>query len=286
MAEWSVTRLVSWGLVLAVFVVVALPTKSPRRARGGVVALAGAHVDSAAESRAQEAGAVVGSRAGQAVGDAMPSGSCPAGSVRVHGKRCEEPVSWCLEWIDGPEAGAARRCRRYAPTRCKGKRIPMDFCIDEDEHASASGLPDVHVTFDDASRTCEGEGKRLCRESEWTFACEGGSALPYPTGLERPSFPVCNEDRMQLFDEKHHILDLRMTSSDLTSCVSPFGVRNMTGNVDEWTVRDLTWGPYKSALKGGWWMPGRNRCRPATVAHNEQYADFQVGFRCCADTHP
>lgn len=159
----------------------------------------------------------------------------------------------------------------------------MDFCVDVDEHASASELPDVHVTFDDASRTCSAEGKRLCRESEWTFACEGEAALPYPTGLVRPSFPLCNEDRMDLVDDKHHIRDLRMPASDLTSCVSPFGVRNMTGNVDEWTARDLTWGPYKSALKGGWWLPGRNRCRPATVAHNEQYADFQVGFRCCAD---
>jgi hypothetical protein len=45
-------------------------------------------------------------------------------------------------------------------------------------------------------------------------------------------------------------------------------------------------GPWASALKGGWWLAGRNRCRPATVAHDERYRDFQTGFRCCADARP
>jgi hypothetical protein len=35
--------------------------------------------------------------------------------------------------------------------------------------------------------------------------------------------------------------------------------------------------------KGGWWLAGRNRCRPATTAHDEHYCDFQTGFRCCAE---
>jgi hypothetical protein len=31
----------------------------------------------------------------------------------------------------------------------------------------------------------ESLGKRLYREAEWNFACEGEAMLPYPTGLER-----------------------------------------------------------------------------------------------------
>jgi formylglycine-generating enzyme required for sulfatase activity len=77
-----------------------------------------------------------------------------------------------------------------------------------------------------------------------------------------------------------------LPSSQVAGCVSPFGVRSLVGNVDEWVVRDVTWGRWESALKGGWWLAGRNRCRPATTAHDEHYRDFQTGFRCCADARP
>jgi hypothetical protein len=41
--------------------------------------------------------------------------------------------------------------------------------------------------------------------------------------------------------------------------------------------------PFRNALKGGWWMAARNRCRPATTAHDDFYEDTQIGVRCCAD---
>ena len=40
---------------------------------------------------------------------------------------------------------------------------------------------------------------------------------------------------------------------------------------------------FHNALKGGWWMAARNRCRPATTAHDDYYKDIQIGVRCCAD---
>ena len=40
--------------------------------------------------------------------------------------------------------------------------------------------------------------------------------------------------------------------------------------------------PFRNALKGGWWMPARNRCRPSTTAHDDYYNDIQVGTRCCS----
>jgi formylglycine-generating enzyme len=56
----------------------------------------------------------------------------------------------------------------------------------------------------------------------------------------------------------------------------------MTGNVDEWVVHEGG-KPFKSALKGGYWGRVRDRCRPATTAHNEAFAYYQIGFRCCSD---
>jgi len=66
------------------------------------------------------------------------------------------------------------------------------------------------------------------------------------------------------------------------SCVSPYGVFDMTGNVDEWVVNE-SGAPHQSGLKGGHWGPVRNRCRPMTTSHDEGFSFYQIGFRCCAD---
>src|SRR6185436_20408605 len=71
-------------------------------------------------------------------------------------------------------------------------------------------------------------------------------------------------------------------SGSRESCVSAYGVHDMTGNVDEWVVNESGL-PYKSGLKGGYWGQVRTRCRPMTTAHYEQFSFYQVGFRCCGD---
>ena len=65
-------------------------------------------------------------------------------------------------------------------------------------------------------------------------------------------------------------------------CRSPFGVYDMTGNVDEWTTSVMP-GERPSILKGGYWGPVRTRCRPSTRAHGETFSFYQQGFRCCSD---
>jgi formylglycine-generating enzyme required for sulfatase activity len=81
-------------------------------------------------------------------------------------------------------------------------------------------------------------------------------------------------------------LDQREAAGERAQCVSSFGVHDMTGNVDEW-VQNLGGSakerPYVSGLKGGYWGPVRNRCRPMTVDHNEWHSGYQIGFRCCSD---
>ena len=210
--------------------------------------------------------------------------ACPSEMALVDGQYCTEVAQTCVDWMEPPTAGGTvGRCRRFAPSTCTGQRVHQRFCIDKDEYtAPGETLPKGSSSWTDAKNTCEAEGKRLRKESEWNFACEGEEMLPYPIGLERDS-TKCNYDQMHLYDPFGKLADLRKPSSEVAACVSPFGVRSLTGNVDEWVYRDVTWGAWRSAMKGGWWMAARNRCRPATTAHDEHYTDLQAGFRCCSD---
>lgn len=209
--------------------------------------------------------------------------SCQAGMVLVDGDYCTEVREPCLEWADPPEHNVLARCAKYGPTTCVGEHVHKRFCIDRDEFvATGQTLPTSDVSWTQAKNLCAGSGKRLCKETEWEFACEGEQMMPYPTGYDRDA-KLCNFDKDPLLDRKGKLLDLREPENAREMCVSPFGVRNMSGNVDEWVYRDRTNGEWRSALKGGWWMPARDRCRPATTAHDENFHQLQTGVRCCAD---
>jgi sulfatase modifying factor 1 len=209
--------------------------------------------------------------------------SCPASMVLVEGDYCTEVKEECVEWEDPPSNKLAR-CAKFAPTQCVGEHVHKRFCVDRDEYAAPGDvLPAGDVSWTQAKDVCEKESKRLCMETEWEFACEGEQMLPYPTGYDRDP-KLCNFDKGDLTDPTTGKLrDQREPADDLKQCVSPFGVRNMSGNVDEWVYRDRTWGEWRSALKGGWWMAARDRCRPATTAHDEHFHELQTGIRCCAD---
>ena len=216
----------------------------------------------------------------------VPRDPCRAGMVLVEGDYCTEVRESCETWEDPPSTKLAR-CAVFAPSECVGTRVHKRFCIDRDEYvAPGDTLPLGGASWLRARDVCKADGKRLCLETEWEFACEGEQMFPYPTGLARDS-TSCNIDKMDLVDSSTGKLrDYRVPPLAVERCVSPFGVRSMTGNVDEWVWRDRTSGEFRSALKGGWWMPARDRCRPATTAHGEEYGSLQTGVRCCADAPP
>lgn len=214
--------------------------------------------------------------------------ACPADMVLVEGEYCTHVRHTCEHWLDDEKLPFAR-CGRYAPQAlCVGKRVPKRFCIDRFESADADGIPVNHQSYQLARRRCAAQQKRLCTESEWNFACEGEEMLPYPYGTTRRA--VCNQDRSDLYENnpKRQVLrDLTAPNDPNSRCVSPFGVFNLVGNLDEPTERETGQQPkFNNALKGGWWMAGRNRCRPATTAHDDYYSDIQIGARCCSTPAP
>lgn len=237
---------------------------------------------------------------------------CPAGMVRVKGsfrrelhgestgeiERLQDRA--CTDWIsrDFPA-----RCRTYdrekiAEELAKLPTKPMDFCIDRFEYPNVLGQnPMIVVTFREAEALCKKDQKRLCTENEWTFACEGEEARPYPYGYARDTTACVMDRSWRPFKEgalqprdgdgaKEELDRLWQAepSGSRAGCKSPFGVYDMTGNVDEWT-RSVNPTGYRSILKGGYWGPVRARCRPSTRAHNEDFVAYQQSFRCCGDSN-
>lgn len=223
--------------------------------------------------------------------------STPCGDemLLVDGIWCPYVGHRCVDWIDEKRD----RCQRYDTKElCEGLKKPKRFCIDRYEYPNQKDVfPAVMVSFIEAEAACQKQGKRLCTESEWTYACEGDEKLPYPYGYERDT-TACNIDRhyilpdLQAFSYDDKIadevgkLDQRVASGSMARCVSPFGVHDMTGNVDEWVINEdpnKDGGEDISGLKGGYWGPIRARCRPITNSHNRWFRFYQVGFRCCSD---
>jgi sulfatase modifying factor 1 len=217
-------------------------------------------------------------------GPPPPPPACPPEMVLIEGLYCPDVRQKCLAYLDEKSAFLAHnRCKEFdRHPECKAERELLRFCIDRDEYVPAGGeLPLSDQSWTMSQELCESQGKRLCFESEWQFACEGESLLPYPYGFERNS-KICNFDLTNLEDKRTgKLLDKRVRPRDRPTCTSPFGVRNMVGNMDEWTRRDGMMKPYRAALHGGWWLAGRNNCRAATTGHDEFYFGLQTGVRCC-----
>ncbi len=196
----------------------------------------------------------------------------------------------------------SERCLRYQqPSVCLSKkRRPMRYCIDRYEWPNEKGqLPTFLVSWYDAKRLCKSVGKRLCTVSEFNFACEGEAMLPYTYGYERDA-TKCSIDKPYIRRKRNlkrlencmksprckaeiERLDQREPAGSRAACVSPFGVFDLNGNINEWVRRPGKERPNRSGLKSGWWGPVRGRCRPTVGFHKEGDYGYEVGFRCCKD---
>ncbi len=255
-------------------------------------------------------------------GETLPGRTegCPEGMLLVEGNYCPEALQKCISHHeeftndekrkrkkaaageDASKSTVSERCLKYeAPSICASKqRRPMRFCMDRYEWPNQKGeLPSLLVSWVDAKKKCEALGKRLCTEDEFNFACEGEEMLPYTYGFERDG-AKCNIDKPYRKREKKLFkydrclrdpvckaelekLDQRLPAGSMPACVSPFGVFDLNGNINEWVVRPKEKPPNRSGLKGGWWGPVRGRCRPTVGFHKEEDYGYEEGFRCCAD---
>ena len=226
---------------------------------------------------------------------ALDTPHCPANMIYVRGDYCPLVEQVCLSWLPEPTETQQLRCVEFGyGTKCSQKTHKKSVCVDKYEAPNKAGeIPVVGVTWYQAMDACKAQGKRLCTASEWTLACEGPERLPYPYGYTRQPAACPIDKERRIADEKALMdpatraaemkrLDQRTPSGSYASCMTPYGVHDMTGSVDEWVMNE-TGKPYQSASKGGYWGPVRTRCRPTTVAHFELFSFYQLGYRCCAD---
>jgi hypothetical protein len=233
------------------------------------------------------------------------SASCPPDMRLVEGSYCPAVQEKCAarKQLDPRSEPQKNNCQTYVePTVCltPTRREPMRFCMDTYEWPNQKGAkPRVLVSWQDARELCASRGKRLCSEPEWGFACEGEAMRPYVYGFERDP-GKCNIDRpyrprtftftpwdtcmadpacKAAFDA----IDQRWPAGSNEGCRSPEGIYDLNGNVNEWVSVPGAKSPRRSGLKGGWWGPVRNRCRPTVRFHDEGDYGYEVGFRCCAD---
>jgi sulfatase modifying factor 1 len=209
--------------------------------------------------------------------------ACGKNMVLVEGDYCPKVQLNCKKYLDPKGRYEQFRCAEYGPSECLSKeRKHLRFCIDRTEFAEpGETLPANHKSFTHGEKACAAEGKRMCRESEWNFACEGEEMRPYPYGFARDA-SACNADRLDVVSPEGKLRDLRAPGGSFSRCKSPFGVMDMAGNLEEFVAMDVK-GPPVPAMKGAYWQPSRNFCRAAQTAHDRYYNGTETGFRCCSD---
>ncbi len=183
---------------------------------------------------------------------------------------------------------------------------PYDVIGDASVRAKSAGgvVPQGYISQIEATAACEAAGKRLCAADEFALACQGPDAgNDYPYGGDTRVPGDCNEGKGSempvLFGDNAadwtfaDFNDPRLNQIDgglartgaYPKCVSPYGVYDCVGNLDEWGSDPADENGH-GRFRGGYYGDAEENgpgCLYVTSAHDLAYHDYSTGFRCCKD---
>ncbi len=168
------------------------------------------------------------------------------------------------------------------------------FAIDIYEFPNEAGVkPRTYVNMDEAQAACQEAGKRLCTAQEWRRACEGPEgAWRYGYGADF-SKGACFAG--QALPSGHTSMmdptELVAAAGAYERCVTPEGVHDLVGNLEEWVFDD--WKGVDGMLEGGAWYtyPRYADCSGRYSRQPDYRIDprkrvYSAGFRCCTSPEP
>ena len=244
-------------------------------------------VPSAAPSAAGSAGPLVDGMiripgAGFTMGSADPK--APANERPRH---AEVVASF---WLDRTEVTVERYRTCVESHGCARPAKSSATCTYDQPDAVVHHLPVSCVHWREADAFCRAMGKRLPREAEWELAAKGKRGGRYPWG----GGPGCFFAATLVGDATGRTCTKGPSPvGSHGQGVSPYGVMDLSGNVEEWTsdwyVENVTSGSPAAAgashvLRGGGWLSAPSMSR-ATSRNwgSSMEAGPNVGFRCARD---
>jgi len=222
----------------------------------------------------------------------IPSGNFLMGSGKAEGRSDEKPQKTIYLEAYSIDAFEVTNKRYLEFIHKTGRKDPPNPYSEKrlSEEAGVDSIPVVQVTWYDAVDYCRWAGKRLPTEAEWEKAARGVKGGAFPWGDQSPGTTKVNYERN--WDGIHTLWPV----GSQPETDSPFGVRDMAGNVREW-VSDwyapdyYQTGPNQNpkgpeqgilkVIKGGSWHSFKGDIRPASRGKGGFALKTDgIGFRC------
>ena len=155
-------------------------------------------------------------------------------------------------------------------------RIPYDW--DAKERSFPIGkeqYPVVDVSWQDAKQFCKWAKCRLPSNEEWEKAARGTDERIYPWGNNWIDGKFCNSRESGLL--------MRTPVDAYPGGVSPYGVWDMCGNVEEWTRIHEFYTEEWIYVRGGGYAYSKGKIAISYLEGNDPIGGYQTGLRCFRD---